>query len=170
MPKSDIRDEVNRYVSDLFRGHFIVGIQLRFTYIDDPQDTQTLLKCAQEIEANFTKTNGNDKKVKWFVTSDRKDVLDRLSLEYPDKVVVSQGQVGHIEQDSSAYRRTILDVELLTKCDVLVLTGGSTFGFVAAMKQLKMPFYVNGRMNMNKCERMSLGAPSLTHAKVAVFR
>ncbi len=35
---------------------------------------------------------------------------------------------------------------------------------------LKMPFYINGGFNMNKCVRMTLGKPSITNTWAAVFR
>ncbi len=79
--------------------------------------------------------------------------------------------MGHVEENPNAYQRAILDVELLAKCDELVLTGGSTYGFVAAMKRKKMPYYVNGNSAaMVKCERMTLARPSVTPGGSAVFK
>ena len=44
----------------------------------------------------------------------------------------------HISDDPNGYYRTFLDVELLSKVnDELIITGGSTFGFVAAIKTQK---------------------------------
>jgi hypothetical protein len=172
-PQPNITKEIDRYVNEIFRNHFIIGIQIRSEYITDPIDTKTFLNCANEIEANLTLTNQNqNKSVKWFIASDIKHMLDRLANEYPDKIVLSNGSLGHIDLVSheNSYYRAILDVELLSKCDELVLTGGSTFGLVSAMKQLKMPYYINGRINMNKCVRMSMGDPPLTPKKLSVFR
>ncbi len=165
-PKSEISEEVNRYVSEIFCGSFIIGIQLRYWYLSDPIDTNAFIKCANEIEANLTRS---DRKIKWFVTCDNITMLDRLTSEYREKILVTEGHLGHTYTDSSAYRRAILDSELLSKCDELILSGGSTFGFVAAMKRLKMPYYVNGQVNMANCVRMSLGQPSLTPKNYAVF-
>ena len=55
--------------------------------------------------------------------------------------------------------RAILDVKLLSLCNELIVTGGSTFGWVASMKSLKLPMYINGQNRMNKCLRASLSDP-----------
>ncbi len=140
--------------------------------MNNVNDTINFLNCADQIEANLTaqKILNRKKKVKWFVTSDKEDMLDQLKKTYPDKVIISEGKIGHIHGGLHFYSRTILDVELLSKCDELVVTGGSTYGFLAAMKGFKMPYYINGGpANMTKCVRMSLGSPSLTPLNQSVF-
>jgi hypothetical protein len=62
-----------------------------------------------------------------------------------------------------------MDVELLSKCDEIIVTGGSTFGFIAAIKARKMPFYVNGNSSMEYCEQMKLNRPSFRYENIAVF-
>ena len=95
--------------------------------------------------------------------------LNMLKQNYTDKIVTGSGKMGHISSDKNAYKRAILDVELLAKCDELIITGGSTYGFVSAMKSLKLPYYINGGMNMTKCERTGLSQPSLTNTGWSVF-
>jgi hypothetical protein len=151
LPKADISSEVNRFVNEFFASHFMIGIDIVSENMANPFDTKTLIKCAQEIEANLV-NGGQNQTVKWFVASDSQNLLDRIVKEYPEKVVFSQGQLGRIEQDSIALRRAILDVELLAKCGKLVLSSGSKNGLLAAMKQLKTPIYFNG----TNCEPMSL--------------
>ena len=57
-------------------------------------------------------------------------------------------------------KRAIVDVELLSKCNEMIITGASTYGMVAAMKSLRMPLYVNGNgFDMKKCARLNLGTP-----------
>ena len=66
----------------------------------------------------------------------------------------------HISDDPNGYYRTILDVELLSKVDELIVTGGSTFGFVAAMKAQKMPWVVDFKKELNKkCRVMTFKSP-----------
>ena len=77
-----------------------------------------------------------------------------------------------MNDDPAGYEKAIIDVELLSRCDELIITGGSTFGFIAGMKSLKMPYYVNGFDNdMKSCRRNSLGFRnfSKTPDNVAVF-
>jgi len=102
------------------------------------------------------------KGVKWFVTSDDKLRLDRLVSQYPNKIIVSNGTIGHIFYNKDAYERSILDIELLAKCNLIILSGGSTFGFIAGMKQKRMPYYVDGwRSKDPKCEMVRLSKPSM---------
>ena len=57
-----------------------------------------------------------------------------------------------------------MDVELFSKCDEMIISGASTYGFVAAMKSLRMPYYVNGiGFKMKKCAKMSLGKPPASY-------
>ena len=86
------------------------------------------------------------KGVKCFVRSDSEGSLNSEGVlnglkkgKYSDRIVTGSGTMDHIVHDSKAYKRAILDVELLAKCDELVITGGSTYGFVSAMKSLKLP-------------------------------
>ena len=55
------------------------------------------------------------------------------------------------------YEKTILDNELLSRCDEMIITGGSTFGFLAAIKSQRMPYHVN--IGMHKCQRAQLSRP-----------
>ena len=77
-----------------------------------------------------------------FINIDSKDVITRLIGEYPDKIISTDGHIGHVENDHEAYETSIMDVELLSKCNEI--TGDSTYGWVAAMKMLKLPYYING--------------------------
>jgi hypothetical protein len=67
------------------------------------------------------------------------------------------------------YGTTILDNELMSKSDFLIISGGSTFGFTAAIRKNELPFYVNGRRNQQKCFKMKLSEPSITNSGFAVF-
>ncbi len=91
--------------------------------------------------------------------SDNQVVLDKLLKikKYSTRIVYANrtdsGQIGHVETNVKAYTRTILDNELLSKCNELVMTGGSTFGFVASMKMSKMPYFINGKV-CSSCDLM----------------
>jgi hypothetical protein len=132
IPKDHIMKKVEHYVNNIFKDYYMIGIQLRYEYLIDPLDTYKFLTCSFEIEANITQTIPNFiskyKGVKWFVTSDSADMIDRLKKDYPNKIIDGEGQLGHIDSDQDFYPRTILDVELLSRCNQLILTGGSTYG------------------------------------------
>ena len=106
-----------------------------------------------------------------FMTSDNADILSRIMRENQEirSMIAANETIGHIDETANGYPRTIIDVELLSRCDQLVITGGSTYGFVAAMKSQRAAYYVNGRSNMTECKLHELGKPSLTDTGYAVF-
>jgi hypothetical protein len=163
IPKNHIMNRVNHIVNNLFKNYYMIGLQLRYFYIDDPLDTYKFIDCAFEIEKNITKMDPKFKikykGFKWFLTSDSSDVIYRLTKEYSNKIVVGEGKVGHIVNSTDSYPRTIMDVELLSRCNDLVITGGSTFGFISSMKMLKLPYFVVKGKYFNKCIRSGLHKP-----------
>jgi hypothetical protein len=187
IPNDNLTSLIKKYIETEFNGYFVIGIQLRYEYLYDPIDTYQFINCSLELEKNLTNSLNNSqgefkskyKGVKWFVTSDSESILNRLIKEFPNKIIVNTaGKINHIVKgyDTSmpidnfdAYARTIMDVELLSKCNEVILTGGSTYGFVAAMKMLKLPFYINGGHN-NKCVKTGLSKPSLNRNGQGVFK
>ena len=103
------------------------------------------------------------------MTSDDEDILKSVLAEHGSKVIVANETIRHVERDVNAYPRTIIDIELLSRCDQLIMTGGSTFGFIAAMKSQRTPYYVNGRANMSACQLHEHANPSLNDRGLAVF-
>jgi len=85
------------------------------------------------------------------------------------KIITSKGKIAHVLDDPNAYERAILDVELLSRCDRLIITGGSTFGLVAAFKSGRRPYFIDGQQGMKKCSEFSFWAPSRRPTGHAVF-
>ena len=145
-PKAHIRRKMAEY-DFYFSKYFIIGLQIRSEFISDPVNVNRFFRCALNIEANLTsqqKRNG----VKWYVSSDSSSVIDRAIQTYGrNKVISGTGRIAHIEWTSGGYERAILDNELLSRCDDIITTGGSTFGFVAAMKSRRFPkvLYLRGK-------------------------
>lgn len=137
-------------------------IRLEFLKI---QDIYSFIECAKKIESQEL----SGKRVKWFVSSDQKWIIDKIkneTMNIRDKVITGVGKIGHIHYDSNAYERAVLDVELLARCDRLILTGGSTFGFVAAFKTRRRPYFIDlGR----QCDLFDFSAPSRRPTGEAVF-
>jgi hypothetical protein len=102
----------------------------------------------------------NAKPVKWYVSSDSEDLLNKLVALYPDKVLAAKGAILHVATSPEGYFRTLVDVDLLSKCDEMINTGGSTFGFVAAMKSFRVPYFIDGKSSQMKCYRTRLGTSS----------
>ena len=186
-PSQALQREIDAYLDSYFNKteYFIIGFQLRYgskwtkehqsdgIFLDDENylDTLKFINCALAIENEYLmKNKGNKlKKFKWFVATDLESQLSKLSQEYPDKIISASGKIAHVHFESEAYKRAIMDIELLSKCDELIITGGSTFGWIPSMKSLKPPFYINGLSNMRKCERVNFSRPPLMPTGAAVF-
>ena len=88
---------------------------------------------------------------------------------YPLKTLVGNGTIKHVADDSHGYERTLVDIDLLSKCDEMIHTGGSTFGFIAAMKSFKLPYFIDGKRNQLKCNKLLLGTSSITITENYIF-
>ena len=129
-------------------------------------DPEKFINCALDVEREYLlkdKSLSSDS-FKWFLTGDSQDKMDQIIKKYPTKAFsTNKYQLGHIGEQNVGYHRTILDVELLSKCDELIVTGGSTYGWIAAMKMLKLPLYIEGKnlttITMNKCVRSRFSEP-----------
>ncbi|RNA13026.1 hypothetical protein BpHYR1_031704 [Brachionus plicatilis] len=168
-PQTFLTDQINSFYDREFRAHFVIGMQLRFLYMNK-QDVDKFFKCAFYIE----KINGVQK-AKWFLTGDDNHRIDALYVQYPDRFIMGQGKIAHSSFSSiGSYERTILDNELLARSNEILFTGGSTYGFVAALRQNKLPYCVEGRSNKpfdenQPCKRMSLNrGPKRTYDFIVI--
>ena len=169
--KPGIQEIINHYIRSNFIDNFVIGIQLRTIYLDIEIDIMRFLLCALHIENEYLKNIKNKAKpVKWYISSDSEEVIKKIGLLFPEKTLYGNGSILHVADDSQGYYRTLIDVEMLSKCDELIHTGGSTFGFVSAMKSFKVPYFVDGKSKLIKCSRTSLGTSSQLSTGEAVFK
>ena len=164
-PNSYIRDKVEFYVKNEFKENFVIGIQLRYYYLNKLFDTIKFIDCALQIERehNLKSSLNKKKRFKWFISSDTQSFIDEIFLVYGNRSFTANGTITHIIDNPDGYEKAIVDMELLSRCDEIITTGGSTFGFVAAMKRGKLPYFVNGKdSNMKSCLRYSLAYPGLS--------
>ena len=170
IPKAKIQEIINDFVRRDFIGNFVIGIQLRTLYLDVEKDSLRFLNCAFQIENDYLAASKSEAKpVKWYVSSDSEDLLKKIVALYPEKTLAGNGSILHVNSNSHGYYRALIDVDLLSKCDELIYTGGSTFGFVSAMKSFKVPYFVDGKSKSMKCSRTMLGTSSQLPTGEGVF-
>ena len=170
IPKARIQEIIKDFVRRGFIGNFVIGIQLRTLYLDVEKDSLRFLNCAFQIENEYLKASkGEARPVKWYISSDSEDLLKKIATFYPEKTLAGNGSILHVNSDRQGYYRALIDVDLLSKCDELIYTGGSTFGFVSAMKSFKVPYFVDGKSRKMKCSRNMLGTSSLLPTGEGVF-
>lgn len=159
-----MQEKVDDFYRHNFEGAFVIGMQLRFEYLN-MTDVETFLNCARNIEYKLD----NQKPVKWYVSSDYADFVRKIKSKHEHKILTAAGYIGHVNLNNHSYERAILDIELLSRCDELIFTGGSTFGFMAALINQRRPYYINGRVNMRTCERLKFFSPPKTSRNESVF-
>ena len=132
-------------------------------FIDETKDHLKFINCALEIEKQFIIENQRfNTSFKWFIATDSDQIRKFLFENYKEKAFTSNGTLAHTSLGAEdGFRRAVLDVELLSRCNEIIVTSGSTFGWLAAMKMLKMPYVISGSRDMiMKCTRMDLRHPS----------
>lgn len=156
IPQKFLTDEINSFYDREFRGKFVIGMQLRFLYMNK-HDVDKFFKCAFYIEKINQVQNA-----KWFLTGDDDHRINKLYEKYPNRFIIGHGKIAHSSFSSiGSYERTIFDNELLARSNEILFTGGSTYGFVAALRQNKMPYCVEGKSDRplddnEPCKRMTL--------------
>ena len=179
IPNTNITQEIANYVEKEFKNHYVIGLQLRYgdgnpnqIYLDEKNDTNKFINCALNIEKEYLLKNSQHKSslFKWFIASDSAANTKEIFTKYPGKAFTTNGTLSHVAYDANGYHRTILDVELLSLCNEIIITGGSTFGWVSAMKKLKLPLYINGFSSMSECLRAEFSQAPKTPSGYAVFR
>ena len=102
--------------------------------------------------------------MRWFLISDivsshdgrkpEEESVIKFLAQYRHKLITFNDTHG-----MDGTRVGIAEVELLAKCDEMIVTGGSTFGYVAVFKAGRLPYIVNGNINMAKCVKANLSHP-----------
>lgn len=164
--KPHIQKRVNDFIMQKFKGNFIIGFQMRFEYLDKA-DIEHFINCALKIENNIFKLN--KRTVKWFIITDQYAKIEYLIKTYKNKILTGDGKIGHVAYESDSYERALFDIELLSYCNEIILTGGSTFGFIGSIKNQKRPYYVEGKRSMNMCKLLDFNAPARTPTGYAMF-
>ncbi|CAF0773369.1 unnamed protein product [Brachionus calyciflorus] len=140
--KPSFLNEINSFYNDNLKDYFVIGMQFRLEYLNEDDDIGRFVKCAEYIQ----RLNKVSNRVKWFVTSDSERIFKLLKkFTKGIEIVRGRGKIGHIIEDPHNYYRTIMDNELLSRSNEIIITGGSTYGFVASMKKGKLPYYIEGK-------------------------
>jgi hypothetical protein len=162
---------VNQYKSEYFDGSFVIGLQMRGHYVNEAnKDDIKFIDCALGIESEFK----DNKPVKWLIVTDMNHMFSKISQLLPNKTMFATSDTtAHGTWYNQKYENAVkimLDIELLSLCDEIIQTSGSTFGFLSAIKAQKLPYYVNGTnqcgdrcKDMKGCEKMTLARPPRRH-------
>ena len=174
IPSEAISKEIKDYLENEFKDSYVIGFQIRSEYLPEKEIyLNKFIDCALDLESIYLKSNKNSKKIKWFISSETEQDIDYIKNDYKSKthnIINTYGKLFHASLDSIGYKRAIADSELLSKCDEIIVTGGSTFGWVPAMKMLKLPFYINVDDSAEKCSKARLSKPPVKYLNGFLYR
>ena len=170
LPNDDLKRKIQFYLDEYFAKNYVIGFQLRYgdpnlPYLNEQIDTIKFINCAIKIERDhfekFKKSNKlykTKQSIKWFISTDSQVNSDKLLRKYSSKAFSTQGTIAHVSKDPNGYERAIIDHELLSKADELIITGASTYGFTAAMKSKRLPYFIDGFYSKShrECMRINL--------------
>lgn len=168
--KPNISEKVNTFVRDKFKSYFIIGLQIRIEFLNE-NETESFVKCALSIEEAEKRNNvlGINQTFKWFVSTDSYYVIERFKRNYEDRIIYLEGPIGHVAFQPNVYEKTLMDVELLSRCNDTILTGGSTFGFIGTLKTRKLPYFIEGKQEKTECRLFKLFSPAVRPEGYALF-
>jgi hypothetical protein len=162
-------EKIHHFEEAFLKGYYVIGLQMRSEYLDR-QDIDTFIICALRRETEFflnkrTNMSSSPLPVRWYISTDSAKVLRKLmNGKYASKVISGVGIIGHVgakRRSLAGYERTLFDIEILSRCNETIITGGSTFGFISALMSQKLPFYLNGKQGDKECRQFSFTQPTL---------
>jgi len=134
---------------------YLIGIQVRVEYLSKT-DVATLYQCAMDLKPQNRTT-------KFLVTYDLtwarkmaenffgKDALFRANTNIP----IQMDSPSHI---SDYMKVAVLESHLLSACDLLLITGESSYGAIPAFRQGRPPMYLyQGKCLNSSAAHSSLG-------------
>lgn len=125
-PNQHVLEVIEKFQKTHFSGYYVIGMQFRFENMHW-NETQLFWECAYYIEA----INNPERPVRWYISTDRPENVDKLVKTHPGKIIHGEGRIAHVAGDPSGYIRVFLDTELMSRCDELIVSGGSTFGLAS---------------------------------------
>ena len=125
-------------------GFHLIGFQIRMgSGGSDFSDSHTFLKMdsiqkfIDFAEAYRIQRGIDPTRVRWFISTDSSKAEQKLRALYPERVLSASSQRRGHSQEKSAnlreFRRAVVDLNVLSQCEYLVLTNHSSFGMIARM-------------------------------------
>ena len=149
-----IEDQINRFSTHYFTSYFIIGLQIRTGKMPDRTETRTVfynsdhsdsineaLRIYYELSSlNITSKMYNillQSNFYRFLVTDNVDIKQELSLNYP-YILTYNSSIGHsvkvsIQGYSQVAADSLIEMHLLSKCDIIVRTSISSFGGMAKL-------------------------------------
>ena len=160
-PHQNVTQYVQSHMDTFFRDHYVIGIQMRVEFIrakDVFPIMDAFFDCAKQIEQQRV---NKSQPVRWFFSTDAGWTINHYGGKF-GKTKLAFTTIPYANWTVEIEdMRLMVDNELLSKSDEIIVTGGSTFGFVAAMRAAKLPYYIKVGENSTECTRSTLARPPI---------
>lgn len=113
--KAYLAKKVDNFVKNKCSKYYIIGIQIRKQYVSVKQ-INLFSECALKIESEIRPLIKNQI-VKWFISTDSTEILKELTRQFPDRLILNEGKIGHISFEPDSYERALMDLEMLSRCN-----------------------------------------------------
>ncbi|CAH1772826.1 unnamed protein product, partial [Owenia fusiformis] len=127
-----IKGALNEFKQQLEPDSQLICAQLR---IPDRMPIEYLDDNAEQLNNvwTFLKSYQKQTNFKYFVTTNYEALRERAKAIFGDELVDTKGPTAHIDIDKKqlaceGHSKVILDFEILSQCDVLLISGGSGYG------------------------------------------
>ena len=164
-PRRRIQEHIDSFYAKHFHAHFVVGIQISHDETSSSGASALLLtdvhkylapfvQCALHIEAL---SRPGYVPARWFVVSEEpKVVKELLASEYASKLVRLDVDAANSALLERRDTRDLVNYELLSRCNAIIVANTSTLAFLAAMRARFKPYLV-ADADTKQCEKMLLG-------------
>jgi hypothetical protein len=165
IPDKSFKSEADEMIQKWYKNNFVIGLQMRAgdsKFINETTDHLKFINCALEIEKEYvSESKRANVTFKWLIATDSNPIRKFLFENYKEKSFISNGPQYFLDHSSvgtlEGFRRAVMDIELLSNCDEIIVTSGSSFGWLAAMKMLKLPYFIRrSSETITKCMRTDL--------------
>lgn len=165
-PSDPIKKILEQY-KKMWREYFMIGVHIRTNikkwdeelgpFLNQTGINNTINELIKSTK-EFNKSN-----IKWFIAADNEDILEFFKLNYPQYILTVEGlPINHSKRSTKkadlGVVHTILDSYLLSYCDSLILTSGSTFSGMALHRSFLSikEFLGNNTLICNKCTTVTI--------------
>ena len=137
-PTKQILDKVEAFKKEHFMNKFVVGLQVRSIGPNKAKRIPNFFDCYDSI---MGVDNRRRLDVVFYLATDSDKTRKELVEQYPQHQIIFYNETVTRETDAGNFA-AIVDIWLLSQSDLLIVSGGSTFGRVAYTLGSHLPFVV----------------------------
>ncbi|XP_046549380.1 uncharacterized protein LOC124259314 [Haliotis rubra] len=157
--KDDLQKDLDKFLSLVPRNYSLICAQIRMgknpsipndsETRNDPESVETIWK--------FLEQYNDTSKYKIFVSTDSENIGNESLRLFPNTSVTLPGVIAHVDKSPrcEGFRKVILDQEVLSHCDTLLITNSGVGRIAAFFRQREDNLYCFMNRQLTKCNYTS---------------